>query len=110
MALHELATNAVKYGALSQPGGGLSVSWHLDPTGRTLHVAWREAGGPGIAAPPERHGFGSRVIEQTVRLQLGGDVSRRCLPDGLLCDLTVPLGRDVAVTGRREAAEAEVAA
>jgi two-component sensor histidine kinase len=103
MALHELATNALKYGALSQPGGRLSVSWHLDPAGRVLHIAWREAGGPGIVAPPERHGFGSRVIEQTVRLQLCGDVARRWMPDGLLCDLSVPLGRETGTAGRREA-------
>src|SRR5690349_2015346 len=66
MALHELATNAVKYGALSVPGGLLTVTWRVEP-GRMLHLAWRESGVPGLAAPSEHRGVGSRVIEQTVQ-------------------------------------------
>ncbi|MBV1799472.1 PAS domain-containing protein [Siccirubricoccus sp. G192] len=83
MALHELATNAVKYGALSVPEGMLAVTWRLDPAERMLHLVWRESGGPDLAAPPARRGFGSRVIEQTLQLQLGGTLSRRWLPGGL---------------------------
>jgi two-component sensor histidine kinase len=93
MAVHELATNAMKYGALSHPGGLLQVTWRLDAPARMLTLVWREAGGPDIAATPSRRGFGSRVIEQTVQAQLGGSVHRRWLPGGLLCELAVPLSR-----------------
>jgi PAS domain S-box-containing protein len=93
MAVHELATNAMKYGALSHPGGLLHVTWRLDAAARMLTVIWRESGGSDIAATPSRRGFGSRVIEQTVQGQLGGSVHRRWLPGGLLCELAVPLSR-----------------
>lgn len=99
MALHELATNALKYGALSAPGGALTVSWRLDPVKRLLHLTWQESGGPRLTAPPGRRGFGSRVIEQTVQSQLGGRVTRHWLPDGLICEMTVPLGRDARLAG-----------
>ncbi|GGC40744.1 hypothetical protein GCM10011504_18970 [Siccirubricoccus deserti] len=91
MALHELATNAVKYGALSVPGGLLTVTWRIESGGRILHLVWRESGGPLVDAPPAGRGFGSRVIEQTVQAQLGGKLSRLWLADGLRCELLVPL-------------------
>ncbi len=93
MAVHELATNAMKYGALSRRGGLLQVSWRLDAGQRVLSLLWRERGGPEVAANPARRGFGSRVIEQTVQVQLGGAVSRRWLPGGLACEITIPLAR-----------------
>jgi PAS domain S-box-containing protein len=93
MALHELATNAVKYGALSAAGGLLTVNWRVEAGGRTLHLTWRETGGPPVDAPPSGRGFGSRVIEQTVQSQLGGKLSRLWLADGLRCELLVPLRR-----------------
>ena len=93
MAVHELATNAMKYGALSHPGGLLQVTWRLDSSNRLLTLVWRESGGPDVAAVPGRRGFGSRVIEQTVQGQLGGSLSRRWLPGGLVCELVVPLSR-----------------
>ena len=101
MAVHELATNALKYGALSAPDGKVSVSWCVGggaPPG-TLQLRWAEAGGPPVAGPPARQGFGSRVLDGTVRRQLGGRVSLAWDAGGLICDLEVPLGRrDVAAT------------
>ncbi len=97
MAVHELATNAVKHGALSVPEGRVAVSWHL--TGHvTGHVAdgalrlrWAETGGPPVAAPAARRGFGSRVLEATVRDQLGGALTLDWAASGLVCDITMPL-------------------
>ena len=100
MVLHELATNATKHGALSRPGGRVSVRWMLkEPAGRlTLH--WSEAGGPPVEAPPQRQGFGSRMVEATIRRQLGGVVRRSWRREGLECELELPLRHP----GRRDAA------
>jgi two-component sensor histidine kinase len=84
LVLHELATNAIKYGALSVPEGGVSLQWQLDAGG--LVIRWREAGGPPVAAP-QRSGFGSRLID------LGwsgiGRVERRYPVAGVEVDLQV---------------------
>jgi two-component sensor histidine kinase len=98
MAAHELATNALKYGALSAAGGSVSVSWRVEG-GRpgVLRLRWAEADGPPVAGPPSRRGFGSRVIEGTVRGQLGGAVSLSWERTGLICELQVPLRRTPAV-------------
>jgi len=93
MALHELATNATKYGALSAPAGRVTLGWSIDRAAGALRLRWQERGGPPVPGEPERRGFGSRVIESTVRDQLGGRVERRWKPEGLVCDLTVPLAR-----------------
>lgn len=94
MVVHELATNALKYGALSRPGGTLLTSWSLEGGSQdTLRLTWTERGGPLISAPPTRRGFGSRVLEGTVRDQLGGVVSIDWHEVGLTCDVTVPLVR-----------------
>jgi PAS domain S-box-containing protein len=88
LALHELATNAAKYGALSKPSGRLQVSWSL-ANGR-LELRWIERGGPA----PERtdsSGFGIRVIRASVEGQLDGAVEFDWRPDGLRCSLFVPL-------------------
>jgi two-component sensor histidine kinase len=98
MVLHELATNAAKHGALSTSGGTVEIRWSL---GRRvgedglLHLRWAESGGPPITTTPSGRGFGSRVIEATVRGQLGGSVVRRWERTGLICEVTVPLGRIV---------------
>ncbi|RYI99496.1 MAG: PAS domain S-box protein, partial [Acetobacteraceae bacterium] len=95
MATHELATNALKYGALSVPEGRLRVSWRVVPQARgpaLLRLRWAESGGPPISAPPVRRGFGSRVLDGTVRDQLGGRATQSWAPDGLVCDLEVPVG------------------
>ncbi|WP_043334490.1 PAS domain S-box protein [Belnapia moabensis] len=93
MALHELATNATKHGALSAPGGVVRLSWALDHPAGLLRIRWTETGGPPITAPPERRGFGSRVMEGTIRDQLGGAVRHDWTAAGLDCTLEVPLGR-----------------
>ncbi len=92
MSLHELATNATKYGALSAPQGRLAVSWWVDAEAGRLRLHWAETGGPPVVAPTHR-GFGSRVVEATVRDQLGGSVTRAWTPQGLACTLEVPLAQ-----------------
>jgi PAS domain S-box-containing protein len=93
LAMHELATNAAKYGALSAPAGRVTLSWRLDEPARLLRLTWRETGGPQVQGPPGRRGFGSRVIEATIRDQLGGTVERIWEIGGLRCDMAVPLER-----------------
>ena len=91
-AVHELATNASKYGSLSDPGGRLDVSWIVDrgKQGMTLELDWKERGGP----PPKRvrkAGFGSRLIGMVIERQLNGEVRRTLGPEGLDARLVVPL-------------------
>lgn len=93
MAIHELATNAVKYGALSTPGGRLSVEWSVDGDGR-LTLRWVEAEGPAVAAPTAR-GVGLGVVERAVRDQLEGDIRFDWRPEGLVCEITLS-GRHLA--------------
>ncbi|MBL6080382.1 PAS domain S-box protein [Belnapia sp. T18] len=95
LVLHELATNAVKYGALSAHGGAVRLSWREDRSAGLLRLRWEERGGPPVAARPVRRGFGSRVIEATVRTQLGGQVEQHWAPAGLICDIALPLDRAV---------------
>ncbi len=90
MVIHELATNASKYGALSTEGGTLAVTWAEAPAGG-LSLVWSEEGGPAIEAPT-REGFGSRLISQLTR-QLGGDIAYAWRPEGLRAELTLPLDR-----------------
>src|SRR6185295_14772904 len=87
LAIHELATNAAKYGALSAPEGKLEVSWSLGK--EALILDWIEQGGPRVAAP-KKLGFGSKVIEASIRRQLGGDFEKDWSGDGLKCHLRVP--------------------
>jgi len=92
MAVHELATNAMKHGALRDTAGRVGISWWLDgPANRTLRLRWQEAGGPPLAGPPGRRGFGSRVLEGTIRRQIGGSLSLVWEATGLVCDLALPL-------------------
>jgi two-component sensor histidine kinase len=86
---HELATNAAKYGALSSAGGEVSVSWKLDDP-RTLAIVWTESGGPEVR-PPERRGFGTRLIEKLVGGDLRGQLKMDFAPGGLVATLTVGL-------------------
>jgi len=89
VVLHELATNAGKYGALSVPDGQVSILWRLDPDG-TLNLEWSESGGPEIESAPKRQGFGSRLIDSTVRRQLGGEVTFVWERKGLRCIVVAP--------------------
>jgi two-component sensor histidine kinase len=87
LAIHELATNAAKYGALSAPEGRLDVSWTLGND--ALVLQWTESGGP-PSAPPEKTGFGSKVIDASIKRQLNGDIEREWSGDGLRCVVRVP--------------------
>jgi PAS domain S-box-containing protein len=87
MLLHELATNANKYGACSRGGGRISVSWTLDE--RRVTILWRESGGPPVVAPT-REGFGSSLKASVVR-QLNGVINRRWEPAGLVVEVAFPL-------------------
>ena len=87
LALHELATNATKYGALSSPTGRVHVKWAV--TEGMLQLDWEEDGGPPVAAPV-RGGFGSRLIDILVR-DLGGDLKLTYEPSGVRCSFTAPL-------------------
>ncbi|MFC7554404.1 hypothetical protein ACFQU7_22665 [Pseudoroseomonas wenyumeiae] len=95
MVVHELATNAVKHGALSMPGGRVSISWRLtdqeDAPASTLALRWEETGGPPVAGIPVERGFGSRVMATVVRGQLGGRLSQSWLPGGLVCEIEIPM-------------------
>ncbi|MDK4715428.1 PAS domain-containing protein [Rhizobium sp. CNPSo 4039] len=97
MALHELATNAVKYGALGQPAGRLSVSWALDEQGEDgrpwLHIDWRESGVkmPGEDPAPAGTGQGRELIEQALPYQLGARTSYMLGPDGVHCTIAIPV-------------------
>lgn len=92
MALHELSTNAVKYGALSNGAGRVRIDWAVDlaADGKRLKLTWREEGGPPVA-PPSRRGFGSRLIERGLAAELGGQVSVRFDPAGVVCAVDAPL-------------------
>ena len=95
MTLHELCTNAVKYGSLSQEGR-VAVSWRVEACGVTphLHLSWRESGGPPVERPRHR-GFGTRLIERTLAADADGRVTLDFAPQGLRCDIDVPLGAEV---------------
>ena len=91
IAFHELATNAVKYGAFSNEAGTVSIKWTLDSKaeGRWLCLHWRENGGPPVR-PPTRKGFGSRVIEQGLAHELDGKIKLDYHPEGIVCTIDVP--------------------
>jgi two-component sensor histidine kinase len=89
MAIHELSTNAVKYGALSVNGGQVAIRWSVwvDLEGRRrMKLSWSERGGPQVS-PPKRRGFGLFVIEAIAARALGGAVDLRFEPDGVTCSV-----------------------
>jgi two-component system, chemotaxis family, CheB/CheR fusion protein len=93
LAIHELATNAVKYGALSAPKGAIHVTWKVengagDPN---LIFDWRESGVKLDGNGPRRRGFGTELLERTLAYELGGETSLRFEPDGVRCTIRVPL-------------------
>ena len=91
MAMHELGTNAGKYGALSNEAGQISVTWAVShTTPATFNIEWRESGGPPVT-PPKRRGFGSRLIERNLAHDLDGDARIDFLPDGVVCVISTGL-------------------
>ncbi|WP_071923661.1 PAS domain S-box protein [Chelatococcus daeguensis] len=90
LLMHEFATNAAKYGALSSPTGRVTIRWALD--GDRVTILWREHGGPPIQHPPAEEGFGSSLARSTVR-QLGGALAREWSREGLVMRLSIPAER-----------------
>jgi light-regulated signal transduction histidine kinase (bacteriophytochrome) len=88
LAVHELATNAAKYGALSTPRGRVAVRWNLTDGGG-LDLSWTESGGPEVAAPTRR-GFGSTLIERALAMETDGLATLRYLPGGVVCNVMLP--------------------
>lgn len=99
LAIHELATNASKYGSLTVPEGKVTVMWATTPglTPPMLIVEWVESGGPPVA-PPQRQGFGTKLIQRGLAQQLGGEIKLAFEPDGIRCVITFPI-KNVMVDG-----------
>ena len=99
IALHELATNAVKYGAFSNEAGSLLVTWTIKPTpdGDRLILCWQEKDGPPVT-PPSQKGFGSRVIERGLAHELEGTTHLDYRADGVVCTINFPAPRGARVT------------
>ena len=87
MALHELGTNAVKYGALSLPGGRIAITWVVE--GESFNLDWRELNGP-VVSKPDRQGFGVKMIERALASDLGGRVKVIFASDGVHCAIDAP--------------------
>lgn len=93
MALQELATNATKYGALSDSSGIVSLMWNVESASGAprLQLTWEERDGPRVTAPASR-GFGTRLIERSLAQELDGQVSIAFAPTGVICKIDMPLG------------------
>ena len=99
LAMHELATNASKFGALSVPDGKVEIGWAIERdatngTGR-FHMTWRESGGPGVS-PPVTRGFGSMVVTAALSTTFKGEAELDYPPEGLVWQLIAPMGQLVA--------------
>jgi two-component sensor histidine kinase len=92
LILHELASNALKYGSLSAPSGKVDLQWKTQGRkgARRLVLTWRESGGPDVA-PPDRHGFGSILIRRSLAKVLDSNVSHEYRPDGVFAEISMPL-------------------
>ena len=101
LALHELATNAAKHGALSSMSGKVRVTWTIKPDFLLLH--WSETGGPTIAPPPARS-FGLNVIRASIENQLGGKAIFDWLPGGMQCTLSIPQQDQIGTIAARKTA------
>lgn len=93
MALQELATNATKYGALSNAAGEVRLSWRSEDgtDGAGLHISWEEKGGPPVV-PPAKRGFGTRLIERSLAQEFEGRATIAFEPAGIVCSMNMPLG------------------
>lgn len=92
LAVHELATNAVRHGALSIPQGRIDISWNTEP-GEQLEFVWTETGLSHLPPVPLRRGLGTEVLERTVPYELSGITTLTYAPDGLTCTMLLPLDR-----------------
>jgi two-component sensor histidine kinase len=98
MALHELCTNAIKYGALSGAAGHVLVQWRVSKDRlRAFELVWRERGGPPVA-PPSHKGFGMRMITRGLAQELQGEAAMDFAPEGLVCTISGTLPRPLAAT------------
>jgi two-component sensor histidine kinase len=106
MAMHELGTNALKHGALSNESGRVSVRWHVyrAETGSRLKLVWREEDGPPVAEP-NKLGFGSRLIERGLAAELRGTVNLQFATTGLVCTVDAPLPGPVGLSIGDQAVE-----
>jgi two-component sensor histidine kinase/DNA-binding response OmpR family regulator len=98
LAIHELATNAAKYGALSSSAGRIQLRWDLNPA--RLQLRWEETGGPAVTKPLT-HGYGTRVVTASVEGQLGGRAEFEWRPEGLSCTMSIPPREMMVLTDRR---------
>jgi PAS domain S-box-containing protein len=105
LALHELATNSAKYGALSTLSGRLGIGW--EARSDALHIVWEERGGPLVMEPISR-GFGTRSVIASIESQLGGRAEFEWRAEGLICRLSVPLGRNASAREQDRASAASI--
>jgi two-component sensor histidine kinase len=95
LALHELGTNATKYGALSIPTGHVDIFWTITgPRRSRLKMRWEEINGPPVLQP-KRKGFGTRLLQRALRAELGGAAKLEFAPAGVICELECELGRSI---------------
>jgi two-component sensor histidine kinase len=101
VVLHELATNAAKYGAWSVPEGRVDISWtRIGRPQPALQLSWTESGGPPVKTP-SRKGFGTTLIERSLPHELGGSVSLEFLPEGVQALFMIPLAPPVAASSAK---------
>jgi two-component system CheB/CheR fusion protein len=98
MAIHELATNAAKYGALSVPIGKVRVRWSIQGKAaeKNLIIEWIETGGPSVENARGHKGFGMELLERGLKFELGGETKLQFLPKGLHCLIQIPMSPNVA--------------
>ena len=102
MAIHELASNASKYGSLSTQNGHVAVNWSTPRSGNVNHLKlnWLEMGGPNVTSP-RRAGFGTTLIERTIKYDLDGTVTREFHASGLRCSIQLPLVKEIGYLSKR---------
>lgn len=97
MALHELSTNAIKYGSLSNPDGKVTITWEILPDGKSFTICWKELGGPPVKQP-NTFGFGRTVVEKMAGASVGGEVKLEYDPSGLVWTLVAPMNEIAMIT------------
>ena len=111
LAAHELANNAMEHGALATPGGHITVTWRVTPggTGPVLSLAWTETGLRDLHAEPERRGFGTEMVEHTLRYEFAAETALTYAPGGLRCTIRFALAPRARHACRSRRLPAEVA-